>query len=162
MVEKPVWNNAKRVNHQNSQRISHPHPKGNFVPKAVLMKSGLKTLNTARQNSSKAAVYVFTGQNQLYAYYNQQLMARPASNVFNRGKFQYDFTYSDDEKSGILIYKKRKSSHLLSFIGALKFFILFDMERPDDDLRRWDIPILAVLLFISFLLDNQGLPWHLR
>ncbi|GJV99478.1 ribonuclease H-like domain-containing protein [Tanacetum coccineum] len=58
MVEKPVWNNARRVNHQNSQRMSHPHPKGNFVPKAVLMKSSLKTLNTARQNSSRAAISV--------------------------------------------------------------------------------------------------------
>ncbi|GKB52287.1 putative ribonuclease H-like domain-containing protein [Tanacetum coccineum] len=56
MVEKTVWNNARRVNHQNSQRMTHPHPKGNFVPKAVLMKSGIKTLNTAGQNFSKAAV----------------------------------------------------------------------------------------------------------
>ncbi|GKB61764.1 putative ribonuclease H-like domain-containing protein, partial [Tanacetum coccineum] len=50
MVEKPVWNNARRVNHQNSQRITHPHPKRNCVPRAVLMKSGIKTLNTAREN----------------------------------------------------------------------------------------------------------------
>ncbi|GJY65257.1 putative ribonuclease H-like domain-containing protein [Tanacetum coccineum] len=56
MMEKPVWNNGRRVNHQNSQRFTHPHSKGNFVPRAVLMKSGLKTLNTARQNSSRAAV----------------------------------------------------------------------------------------------------------
>ncbi|GJY22122.1 hypothetical protein Tco_0394688, partial [Tanacetum coccineum] len=50
MVEKPVWNNARRVNHQNSQRITHPHPKRNVFPRAVLMKFGLKTLNTAREN----------------------------------------------------------------------------------------------------------------
>ncbi|GKD81806.1 hypothetical protein Tco_1348645, partial [Tanacetum coccineum] len=56
MVEKPVWNNARRVNHQNSQRMSHLHPK------AVLMKSSLKTLNTARQNSSRAAVSVNTAR----------------------------------------------------------------------------------------------------
>ncbi|GKD98240.1 hypothetical protein Tco_1382137 [Tanacetum coccineum] len=56
MVEKPVWNNAKRVNHQNFQRMTHPHPKRNFVPKAVLMKSRFKTLNTASQNTSRAAV----------------------------------------------------------------------------------------------------------
>ncbi|GKF09203.1 hypothetical protein Tco_0043427, partial [Tanacetum coccineum] len=60
MVQKPVWNNASRVNHQNSKRISHPHPKRNFVPSAVLMKSSFKTLNTARQNSSRAAVSVNT------------------------------------------------------------------------------------------------------
>ncbi|GJZ19945.1 putative ribonuclease H-like domain-containing protein, partial [Tanacetum coccineum] len=40
--------------------MSHSHPKGTFVPKAVLMKSGLKTLNTARQNSSRAAGNVTT------------------------------------------------------------------------------------------------------
>ncbi|GJZ71285.1 ribonuclease H-like domain-containing protein [Tanacetum coccineum] len=45
MVEKTVWNNVRRANHQNSQRMTHPHPKGNFVPKAVLMKAGIKTLN---------------------------------------------------------------------------------------------------------------------
>ncbi|GJX99417.1 hypothetical protein Tco_0356436 [Tanacetum coccineum] len=31
--------------------MTHPHPKGNFVPKAVLMKSGHKTLNTAKQQA---------------------------------------------------------------------------------------------------------------
>ncbi|GKE50152.1 hypothetical protein Tco_1481410, partial [Tanacetum coccineum] len=58
MVEKTVWNNARRANYQNSQRMTHPHPKGNFVPKAVLMKSGIKSLNTVGQNFSKAAVSV--------------------------------------------------------------------------------------------------------
>ncbi|GKE58978.1 hypothetical protein Tco_1498163, partial [Tanacetum coccineum] len=48
MVEKTVWNNARRANHQNYQRMTHPHPKGNFVPKAVLLKSSIKSLNTAR------------------------------------------------------------------------------------------------------------------
>ncbi|GKA09998.1 putative ribonuclease H-like domain-containing protein [Tanacetum coccineum] len=62
MLEKTVWNNARRENHQNSQRMTHPHPKGNFVLKAVLMKSGIKTLNTARQNFSKAAVSVNTAR----------------------------------------------------------------------------------------------------
>ncbi|GKB83431.1 putative ribonuclease H-like domain-containing protein [Tanacetum coccineum] len=44
------------------QRMTHPHPKGNFVPKAVLMKSGIKTLNIAGQNFSKAAVSVNTAR----------------------------------------------------------------------------------------------------
>ncbi|GJV96543.1 ribonuclease H-like domain-containing protein [Tanacetum coccineum] len=46
---KPVWNNAKRVNHQNFAKKTHPCPKKNMVPRAVLMKSGLVSLNTARQ-----------------------------------------------------------------------------------------------------------------
>ncbi|GKC72088.1 hypothetical protein Tco_1117971 [Tanacetum coccineum] len=41
-VVKPVWNNAERENHQNFF-------KKNMVPRAVLMKSGLVSLNTARQ-----------------------------------------------------------------------------------------------------------------
>ncbi|GJV27862.1 putative ribonuclease H-like domain-containing protein [Tanacetum coccineum] len=52
MVQKHVWNNTMRVNHQNSARISQPHPKRNFVPRVVLMRYGLKTLNTARQNKA--------------------------------------------------------------------------------------------------------------
>ncbi|GJS41925.1 ribonuclease H-like domain-containing protein [Tanacetum coccineum] len=85
MVEKPIWNNARRVNHQNSQRITHPHPKRNFVPRAVLMKSGFKTLNTARQSSSRAAVSVNTAR-PINITYTRPTMnsARPASNVFNR------------------------------------------------------------------------------
>ncbi|GJZ96392.1 hypothetical protein Tco_0668726 [Tanacetum coccineum] len=39
---KPVWNNAQRVNHQK-------FAKKNLVPRAVLMKSGLVSVNTARQ-----------------------------------------------------------------------------------------------------------------
>ncbi|GJW80595.1 hypothetical protein Tco_0144570 [Tanacetum coccineum] len=46
---KPIWNNAKRVNHQNFAKKTHPCPKKNMVPRAVLMKSGLVSLNTARQ-----------------------------------------------------------------------------------------------------------------
>ncbi|GJZ45417.1 ribonuclease H-like domain-containing protein [Tanacetum coccineum] len=48
-VVKPVWNNAKRVNHQNFAKKTHPCPKKNMVPRAVLMKSGQVSLNTARQ-----------------------------------------------------------------------------------------------------------------
>ncbi|GJX24770.1 hypothetical protein Tco_0231066 [Tanacetum coccineum] len=59
---KPVLNNAKRVNHQNSQRITHPHLKRFFFPRAVLMKSGFKILNTAKQSSSRAAVSVNTAR----------------------------------------------------------------------------------------------------
>nr|GEU56113.1 xylulose kinase-1 [Tanacetum cinerariifolium] len=85
MVKKPVWNNARRVNHQNSQRLSHPHPKRNFVPRAVLIKSGLKKLNTARQNSSRAAVSVNTAKPINTAYPRPIVnSARPRSNVFNR------------------------------------------------------------------------------
>ncbi|GKE86115.1 hypothetical protein Tco_1559857, partial [Tanacetum coccineum] len=85
MAENPVWNNARRVDHQNSQRLTHPHSKRNFVPRAVLMKSRLKTLNTARQNSSRAVVSVNTARLINTAYPRPTVnCARPTSNVFNR------------------------------------------------------------------------------
>ncbi|GJZ49951.1 ribonuclease H-like domain-containing protein [Tanacetum coccineum] len=46
---KPVWNNAQRVNHQNFAKKTHPCAKKNLVPRVVLMKSGLVSVNTARQ-----------------------------------------------------------------------------------------------------------------
>ncbi|GKE66754.1 hypothetical protein Tco_1520915 [Tanacetum coccineum] len=46
---KPIWNNAQRVNHQNFAKKTHPCAKKNLVPRAVLMKSGLVSVNTARQ-----------------------------------------------------------------------------------------------------------------
>ncbi|GJU55885.1 hypothetical protein Tco_1229599 [Tanacetum coccineum] len=49
---KPVWNNSKRVNHQNFGRFSHPNQKSNIVPQAVLTKSSLVSLNTAKSVST--------------------------------------------------------------------------------------------------------------
>ncbi|GJR65593.1 putative ribonuclease H-like domain-containing protein [Tanacetum coccineum] len=85
MVKKIVWNNARRANHQNSQRTTHPHPKGNFVPKAVLMKSGIKSLNTAGQNFSIAAVSVNTARPINTAYTRPTVnSAKKASNILNK------------------------------------------------------------------------------
>ncbi|GJX56363.1 putative ribonuclease H-like domain-containing protein [Tanacetum coccineum] len=85
MVEKTVWNNARRENHQNSQRMTHPHLKGNFVPKAVLMKSGIKTLKIVGQNFSKAAVSVNTARPINTTYPRPTVNStRTSSNVFNK------------------------------------------------------------------------------
>ncbi|GJZ77125.1 ribonuclease H-like domain-containing protein [Tanacetum coccineum] len=46
---KSIWNNANRVNHENFAKKTHPCPKRNMVPRAVLMKSGLVSIDTARQ-----------------------------------------------------------------------------------------------------------------
>ncbi|GJV23753.1 ribonuclease H-like domain-containing protein [Tanacetum coccineum] len=46
---KSVWNNAQRVNHQNFAKNTHPYDKKNMFPRAVLMMSGLVSINTVRQ-----------------------------------------------------------------------------------------------------------------
>nr|GFC63274.1 hypothetical protein [Tanacetum cinerariifolium] len=49
---RPVWNNARRVNHQNFSKMTHPHLKRNFVPTTVVAKSGQVLVNAAKQNSA--------------------------------------------------------------------------------------------------------------
>ncbi|GKB93357.1 hypothetical protein Tco_0979494 [Tanacetum coccineum] len=46
---KSVWNNAQRVNHQNFAKKTHPCAKKNLVLRAVLLKSHLVSVNTAKQ-----------------------------------------------------------------------------------------------------------------
>ncbi|GKA33710.1 hypothetical protein Tco_0720139, partial [Tanacetum coccineum] len=80
---RPIWNNAQRVNHQN--KLTHPHPKRNFVPTAVLTKSGNVLVNTAKQSSSRAAV-----SNSTARYVNTAASrptmngAKTCSNVFHK------------------------------------------------------------------------------
>ncbi|GJT60166.1 ribonuclease H-like domain-containing protein [Tanacetum coccineum] len=57
---RPVWNNAQRVNHQN--KLTHPHPKRNFVPTAVATKSGQVPVNAVKQNSPRAASSISTAR----------------------------------------------------------------------------------------------------
>ncbi|GKE74162.1 hypothetical protein Tco_1536203, partial [Tanacetum coccineum] len=54
------WNNAQRVNHQN--KLTHPHPKRNFVPTAVATKSGQVPVNADKQNSPRAAASISTAR----------------------------------------------------------------------------------------------------
>ncbi|GJV17782.1 putative ribonuclease H-like domain-containing protein [Tanacetum coccineum] len=56
---RPIWNNAKRVNHQNfSNKWTHPHSKRKFVPSAVLTNSGKILINTAKPGAPKPTVHV--------------------------------------------------------------------------------------------------------
>nr|GEX48319.1 ribonuclease H-like domain-containing protein [Tanacetum cinerariifolium] len=50
---RPVWNHAMRVNHQNFSKSRR-----NFAPTAVLTKSGIVPISTARQSSSRLAAPV--------------------------------------------------------------------------------------------------------
>ncbi|GKA14652.1 hypothetical protein Tco_0694298 [Tanacetum coccineum] len=55
-----VWNNAQRVNHQN--KLTHSHPKRNYVPTAVATKSGQVPVNVAKQSSPRAASSISTAR----------------------------------------------------------------------------------------------------
>ncbi|GJX97767.1 retrovirus-related pol polyprotein from transposon TNT 1-94 [Tanacetum coccineum] len=57
---RPVWNNAQRVSHQN--KFTHPHPKRNFVPIAVVTKTRQVPVNAAKQSSLRAASSISTAR----------------------------------------------------------------------------------------------------
>ncbi|GJS86542.1 hypothetical protein Tco_0769178 [Tanacetum coccineum] len=57
---RPVWNNVQRVNHQN--KLTHPHPKRNFVPTVVATKSGQVLVNTAKQSTPRATTSISTAR----------------------------------------------------------------------------------------------------
>ncbi|GJU30866.1 putative ribonuclease H-like domain-containing protein [Tanacetum coccineum] len=68
---KPVWNYTQRVNYQNVSRMTHPSPKRNMVPKAVLIRSGLVSITTATSvNTAQPRTTVNS--------------ASPMTNVFNK------------------------------------------------------------------------------
>nr|GEX68023.1 putative reverse transcriptase domain-containing protein [Tanacetum cinerariifolium] len=61
-VVKPVWNYNQRMNHKSFAKNTHSCPIRNIVPRAILMKSSIKSVNAARQKISKAAVTVNTAR----------------------------------------------------------------------------------------------------
>ncbi|GJV17909.1 putative ribonuclease H-like domain-containing protein [Tanacetum coccineum] len=81
-VARPAWNNSRRVNHKNfSNKMSHPHPKRSFVPKAVLTRSG--KLNIANTNAVNTARPVNTAASKQTVNH-----PRPINNTFKRGYSQ--------------------------------------------------------------------------
>ncbi|GJX78851.1 hypothetical protein Tco_0327000 [Tanacetum coccineum] len=85
---KPVWNNSKRVNHQNFGRFSHPNPKSNIVPQEVLTKSGLVSLNTAKSvSTAQSRKTINDALPTTYSYYKAYLsVKRP----FNKKTTNYN------------------------------------------------------------------------
>nr|GEZ04805.1 ribonuclease H-like domain-containing protein [Tanacetum cinerariifolium] len=58
MIQKPAWNHAMRVNHQNSSRITHPHSNRHVVPTTVLtrMKGIKREFSVARTTQQNGVV----------------------------------------------------------------------------------------------------------
>ncbi|GKA91434.1 ribonuclease H-like domain-containing protein [Tanacetum coccineum] len=60
-VVKPVWDNAKRVNHQKiSNKLKYPQARRSFVPSGVLTRTGL--VNPVRPNGKRAVHTVSTAR----------------------------------------------------------------------------------------------------
>nr|GEU85445.1 hypothetical protein [Tanacetum cinerariifolium] len=82
---RPVCNNVQRVNHQNFfNNLTHPHPRRNFVPSAVITNSCKVQFNTAKQSSSRVAASISTARPfNIVAFKPNVNDAKPNSNVFH-------------------------------------------------------------------------------
>ncbi|GJZ17664.1 putative ribonuclease H-like domain-containing protein [Tanacetum coccineum] len=82
---RPVWNNAQRVNHQN--KLTHPHPKRNFVPTAVATKSGQVPVNVAKPvNTAAPKPKVNDALPTTYSYFKAHSPVRRAFNQKSAAK----------------------------------------------------------------------------
>ncbi|GKF23910.1 hypothetical protein Tco_0076232 [Tanacetum coccineum] len=85
---RPVWKNAQRVNHQN--KFTHPHPKRNFVPIAVVTNLGQVPVNTAKQSSPRAATSISTARpvntNAPKSKFNEKVNTAMVNNVTTAGR----------------------------------------------------------------------------
>nr|GEU54588.1 hypothetical protein [Tanacetum cinerariifolium] len=93
MVQKPVWNNAMRVNHQNSLRMTHPHSNRNVVPTAILTRSRLVSLNVVRpvptavpQTTMKSSRPIKHGVNKAHSPIRRPINHRPTTKTSNFNK----------------------------------------------------------------------------
>ncbi|GJX08242.1 ribonuclease H-like domain-containing protein [Tanacetum coccineum] len=83
---KPVWNNAQRVNHQNFAKKTYPFDKKNMVPRAVLTKSGLVSVNTARQvNVTHSKTTVNVARPMSYLSKTAHLTGNPQNDLQDQG-----------------------------------------------------------------------------
>ncbi|GJW76017.1 ribonuclease H-like domain-containing protein [Tanacetum coccineum] len=95
---RPVWNKAQRVNHQN--KLTHPHPKRNFVPTVLATKSGQVLVKAAKQSSPRAAASIST--------------ARPVNTDAPKSKGNPQYTLQDQG-----IFNSRCSRHMTGYKSFL-------------------------------------------
>ncbi|GKB60441.1 putative ribonuclease H-like domain-containing protein [Tanacetum coccineum] len=140
---RPVWNNAQRVNHQNI--LTHPHPKRNFVPTAVLTKSGNVLVNTAKVNNvttagTKAIVSAVQGHEENVVKSSACWIWRPTGKIidhiskdsgsympkrFNYGNPQYAFQDQGIFDSGCSRHMTRNKSYLIDYQDIDGGFVAF-------------------------------------
>nr|GEW61607.1 ribonuclease H-like domain, reverse transcriptase, RNA-dependent DNA polymerase [Tanacetum cinerariifolium] len=102
---RPVWNNAQRVKHQNfSNNLTHPHPRRNFVPTAVITNSGKVLVNAAKQSSQRAATSTSTANNTA-ATRPTMNGTKPSSNVFHKSHSPVRSTLIKEKVIHNILYK---------------------------------------------------------
>ncbi|GJR03173.1 putative ribonuclease H-like domain-containing protein [Tanacetum coccineum] len=130
---RPVWNNAQRVNHQN--KLTHPHPKRNFVPTAVATKSGQVPVNAAKQSSPRAATSISTARPVntaapkskvndalpiTYSYFKAHSPSNPQYTLQDQGIFDSGCSRHMTINKSFLTYYQQIDGGFVAFAGSAK------------------------------------------
>ncbi|GJX71812.1 ribonuclease H-like domain-containing protein [Tanacetum coccineum] len=158
---RPVWNNAKRVNHQNfSNKLTHPHPKRNFVPTIVVTKSGQVSVNAAKQSSPRAAALISTARPINTVVFKPNVNgAKPSSNVFHKSHslVRRPFNYKLAVKTNTF-YKKVNTAKVNNVTTAGPKAVVSTVEGNRDNTDQWIFDSGCSRHMIgnkSFLIDYQ-------
>ncbi|GJY44709.1 ribonuclease H-like domain-containing protein [Tanacetum coccineum] len=113
---KPIWNNAQRMNHQKFAKKTHPCAKKNLVPRAILIKSGLVSVNTARQvNTAHSKITVNAARPMSYLFKTKHsTVKRP---IHKNTSFKNN---NIDQRVNIVRGKNFNTARLKAVVNAVK------------------------------------------
>ncbi|GJV02905.1 ribonuclease H-like domain-containing protein [Tanacetum coccineum] len=160
---KPVWNNAQRVNHQNFAKKTHPCAKKNLVPRAVLMKSGLVSINTARQNISKIAVLVNTARQVNVAHSKTTVnAARPMSYLSKttHSTIKRPIHKNTTFKNILLKANDKKLTYLTDYEEIDRGYVAFRGNPKGGKITRKATKVVACGILKSFITGIENLVDH--
>nr|GFA16247.1 hypothetical protein [Tanacetum cinerariifolium] len=126
-----VWDNTTRVNHQN--KLTHPHPKRNLVPAAVLAKSRQVPVNAAKQNSQRAASSVSAARRV------NNVASRPNMNNALPTTYSYFKAHLPDEGifySGCSRHMTGNKSYLIDYQEIDSGFVAFGGNAKGGKINR--------------------------
>nr|GEU60659.1 ribonuclease H-like domain-containing protein [Tanacetum cinerariifolium] len=174
---RPVWDNTSRVNHQN--KLTHPHPKRNFIPATVLTKSEQVPVNVAKQSSHKAAASASAVRhvntvasrpnvnNEFLITYSYFKAHSPVRRPFNKksaaktNNFNEKVTIAKDQgifNSGCSTHITENKSYLTDYQEINSGFVAFGGNAKEGKITKKGG---LTCLFAKATLDESNL-WHRR
>ncbi|GJR80165.1 putative ribonuclease H-like domain-containing protein [Tanacetum coccineum] len=147
-------NNYNRVNYNYTTNMTHPNAKRNMVPRAVLMKTGLKPFNTARTvNTAHPKSTVFSAKPMSHFSKSAQSTVKP----------QQDDTGFID--SGCSRHMNGNITYLSDFNCLMKSDIFLKIPRKDNmysfDMKNI-VPKESLTCLVAKATSDESMLWHRR
>ncbi|GJZ87885.1 ribonuclease H-like domain-containing protein [Tanacetum coccineum] len=175
---RPVWNNALRTNHQNFS-----NSRRNFAPTAVLTKSGIVPISTARQNSSRGDLLVALKDTRIFNSRCSRHMTGNKSYLSDYQDYDRGFVAFAGSSKGELKFNLFSVSHMCDWENSVLFteteclILSPDFKLPDesqvmlkiprkDNMYIFDlkniVPSKGLTCLFSKAINDESKLWHRR